>query len=187
MIYISKGVVKNGSVKEGLAISHCGRTIQLTGTEAALWLNGRFSFAILKQSSQKQALLQLERMGLAEWETEDSSAARYRLLTRCICCPAKASAWQPFAGREERAMVTWLRYAGLRLTVAELVYLAEHRIEPKPELLGQENRQALVETIYTQETIEDNLLEHQMEEADCRDEVVNTLIALLRKKKIVLL
>ena len=63
----------------------------------------------------------------------------------------------------------------------------EHHIEPKPSLLGVENRQALTEVIYTADTIMDDLLEHQMESAECRDAVLSALLKLLIKKKILLL
>ena len=43
------------------------------------------------------------------------------------------------------------------------------------------------ETIYTQETIFDNILETQMEHAAVRDEVVSALLRLLKKKRILLL
>ena len=50
---------------------------------------------------------------------------------------------------------------------------------PQINLLGDRNRQNLTETIYTQETIFDNILEAQMEHAAVRDEVVSALLRLL--------
>jgi len=47
--------------------------------------------------------------------------------------------------------------------------------------------QALVETIYTAETIGDNIMEAQMEEARVRDIVVSTLLRMIRKRKIIIL
>ena len=75
----------------------------------------------------------------------------------------------------------------LRLTTAELVFLTEHHVAPQINLLGDRNRQNLTETIYTQETIFDNILEAQMEHAAVRDEVVSALLRLLKKKRILLL
>ena len=70
--------------------------------------------------------------------------------------------------------------------MAELVCLQEHGIKPEPQLLGEENRQALTEAIYTQETIFDNVLEAQMERASCREECA-CRAGLAKEKRIVLL
>lgn len=77
--------------------------------------------------------------------------------------------------------------AGLRLSTAELIFLMENNILPSTSLLYEENRQALVETIYTKNNIFDNILETQMEKAQCRDKIVNVLLKLLYKRRIVVL
>lgn len=84
-------------------------------------------------------------------------------------------------------MMRWLNFAGIRLSTAELVFLSENHIQPKNDLLYADNRQALVETIYTPANIFDNVLEAQMEHASLRDTTVETIMSLLRKKKIVML
>lgn len=126
-------------------------------------------------------------MGLVEAEEEDTTVNRYRILTRCVCCPAASVKLEKPMPEDEKTILTWLRHAGLRLTTAELTFLMEHHIKPKQSLLGVENRQALTEVIYTADTIMDDLLEHQMESAKCRDEVLSALLKLLIKKKILLL
>lgn len=77
--------------------------------------------------------------------------------------------------------------AGLRLSTAELIFLMENNILPSTSLLYEDNRQALVETIYTKNNIFDNILETQMEKAQCRDKIVNVLLKLLYKRRIVVL
>ena len=67
-----------------------------------------------------------------------------------------------------------------------LVFLQEHHITADSGMFGNRNRQKLIETIYTKDNIQDNLLEHQMEQAECRDEVVEALMQLLKKKKILI-
>ena len=106
-------------------------------------------------------------------------------LTRCIIVPTVKE--RVFLSRDEKFMLAWLRGAGLHLTMAELVFLSEHRVEPSPELLSEGNAQALTERIYTPETIRDNALEKLMERAGCLGEVVNAVMSLLRKKLAVLL
>jgi hypothetical protein len=81
----------------------------------------------------------------------------------------------------------WLREAGLMLTMAELVYLMDRNVEPEPGLLGADNTQSLVERIYTRDTIFDNVLENQMEHVPSRPGTVKTVLALLKKKHIILL
>lgn len=186
MIYLSKGMVQKESTEERLDISRGGQHFLLTGMEAALWLNGRFSFSAVQSPVEERALQHLVRMGLAESE-EDSMTGRYRILSRCVCCPAKTKKITLPLTQKEKVAWTWLCKAGLRLSTAELIYLLEHQIQPEEKLLYEENRQALVETIYTQDTIADNILENQMETAACRDEVVQVLLQLLKKKRILIL
>ena len=183
MIYISKGCVLDPSTEELLFIRRCGTDFQLTGFEAALWLNGRSGFS---ETAPSFATEHLRRMGLIECEDEDTPLSRYRILTRCICCPSDKPGLLPLSWQKARLM-EWLRKAGLRLTVAELVYLTEHRITPSERLLGVENRQRLVSLIYTKNRIQDNILENQMEQARCRDFVVESLLGLLRRKQLVLI
>ena len=187
MIYLSKGIVQKRSTEQLLWISHCGQAYKLTGMEAALWLNGRFEFAEVKSTTAERAIRHLERMELVETESGHDPVDRYRIMTRCICCPAEFTKPEMPMLQREKVMLQWLREAGLRLTVAELIFLHEHGIAPVPKLLGPENRQTLVEAIYTRENIEDGILEQAMEQAKCRDEVVVTLLRLLKKKKIMML
>lgn len=187
MIYLSKGTVLKNSTKQFLQISHCGQDFQLTGMEAILWLNGRFGFAVTRGAAQEQALRHLNEMGLAESEWEDTATARYWIMTRCVCCPAVFKKEERSVSEIEEMLLCWLRNAGIRLSTAEMIYLQEHHIKPEPELLYTENRQALIESIYMQNTIADNFLENLMEAAKCRDEVIGVLMKLLKKKKILIL
>lgn len=88
---------------------------------------------------------------------------------------------------QRKEILQWLKNAGVRLTVAELVYLTENGIKPTQDLLYTDNRQRLIEQIYTVDTIADNLLETQMETAKCRDAVVQSLMRLLKKKLVLVL
>ena len=186
MIYLSKGIVKKNSTEHLLQIARCEQEYRLSGEEAALWLRGRFGFAEPVSESEKRSLLHLKRMGLAETE-EDRDVGRYRILTQCVCCPADRSRPEVLLTRSEKETLRWLRDAGLRLTVAELVFLKECGIRPELRYLHAENRQRLVESIYTADTIGDSMLENLMEGAACRDEVVGLIMGLLRKKRIVIL
>ena len=84
-------------------------------------------------------------------------------------------------------MLRWLREAGLVLSMAELTILMDRGIKLQDGLLGSNNVQALVETIYTKETICDNILENQMEHAAAREQTVKAVRPLLNNKRIVLL
>ena len=125
-------------------------------------------------------------MGLVEFEEEDTLVSRYRILTRCVLCAAANSNVSLTVGRFENSILNWLTNAGIRLSMAELVYLHERNIEPTKDLLYTDNRQNLVETIYTYIYF-DNILECQMERAICRDKVTAAIMVLLSQKKIVLL
>lgn len=187
MIYISKGIVQENSTERNIYVGRGGQVFQLAKIEAQLWLDGRFNFFETRAASQQRALEHLNRMGLVEYEEEDTSVSRYRILTRCVLCAADSPKVSLTTGRFETSILNWLKNAGIRLSIEELVFLYEHHIEPTNELLYTNNRQKLVETIYTQENIFDNILECQMEHASYRDKVVAATLSLLKQKKIVLL
>lgn len=186
MKYISKGCVVKGSTGQFLTVRRCGVDFRLTGASAQLWIAGRYGF---KTASEQQAtdLSLLRRMQLVECSEDADGLAGYRMLTNCIIVPAKLRPLRQPIGEDEKMLWTWISGAGLRLTMAELVFLTEHRVLPAPAYLGAGNRQALVERIYTCDNIADNLLETAMESAACRDNTVNTVCALLRKKRILLI
>lgn len=187
MVYLSKGIVQKNSTKQLLQISRCGQSFQLTGIEATLWLNGRFEFAVAKGTEQERALDHLNRMGLTESEPENTTISQYRILIRCICCPTDFFKREFRLSDVEKTILYWLRNAGIRLSVAEFIYLIENHVQLNSKLIHEENRQALIELIYTHNTIEDNILENMMENAKCRDEVIRVLQKLLNKKKILIL
>lgn len=186
MKYISIGAVVKPSTEHIVYVSHCGVDYTLTGDLASMWLDGRFGFDAIQGIMARKTLEQLHRMGLII-EAEDTLEGEYRALTKVKIVPAKSG--DPYKGltKQEKTALKWIRETGLVLSMAELVYLLERKVDPTPEYLGQENVQRLVERIYTKDTIFDNLLENQMEYAASRDEVVNVVLKLLKKKRIVLL
>lgn len=186
MKYISKGMVIRNSTEDLLFVSHCGVDFELTGIEAALWLNGRFGFAAADSDIlSEMALRQLKRKELIALTDGPGKVGEYRALTQCALVPTVKN--KGLLNAAEKEMLLWLTGAGLRLSMAELVCLQEHSIAPSPALLGVEHRQALTEQLYTKDNIMDNLLELQMEDALKRDEVVATALALLKKKRLILL
>lgn len=187
VIYLSKGVVQPKSSIENLWLERGGKQFQLQGAEAAVWLKGRFEFMVTVSESKEQVVMRLANKGLIEMEEKVDSISRYRILTRCVCCPARQRGHMSsrLSGLE-RQLDTWMQKAGIHLSVAELVFLQEHQITADSGMFGIRNRQKLIETIYTKGNIQDNLLEHQMEKAECRDEVVEALMQLLKKKKVLI-
>ena len=186
MKYISTGAVMTKGTEHVFEVCKGNHKFTLAGELAAVWLSGRFTFTDATSASEIRNLEYLCCMNLAI-KAEDADATQYRALTHCTLAPADCR--YPYWGLStlEKTVLRWLREAGLRLTIAELVYLNEHDILPNPTLLGGDNTQSLVETIYTSENIFDNILELQMENAASRDAVVNAVLRLLKKKRIVLL
>lgn len=188
MMYLSKGLVQEKSTGNSLNLARGGREYLLTGIEAAVWLRGWFSFENTKSEIEEKTVSQLHQKGLVEMEEKSEPLQKYRILTRCVCCPIKrVGRMSAGLGVNERKIDTWLRKTGICLSVAELVYLMEHEIPAAPEYLHAKNRQNLVELIYCENNIQDNLLEQQMEQARCRDEVVSGILELVRKKRIIIL
>lgn len=180
MIYLSKGIVQKGSTEQLLFVLYGGQKFELTGNAAAAWLNGRFKFAEALGRNEAPAAY-LQKLGLVETEADNDGLSRYRIASRCIFCPADTTGSSVLRAMDKE-ILQWLKNAGVRLTVAELVYLIENGINPTQDLLYTDNRQRLIERIYTVGTIADNLLENQMETAKCRDAVVQSLMRLLKKK-----
>jgi len=186
MKYISIGAVMTEGTEHNLVVCRGSNKFTLTGEMAAVWLGGRLGFAVVNKPTEEQAVQQLIRMGLAV-NSRDYSIAEYRTLTQCTIVPAERK--YPYFGVHgmERTVLQWLREAGLVLSMAELVYLIDRSVPLEPKYLGSNNTQALVERIYTKDTIFDNILENQMERAAMREATVAAVLALLRKKRIVLL
>ena len=186
MKYISIGAVSSGSTEYILKIAHGGYTFQLDGVLAKLWLNGRSQFCTVADPIDIKGLTQLLKMGLAV-QAEECDAGEYRALTRCTIVPAECKFPFLFLSSTEKRVLTWLRGAGLVLSMAELTYLVEKNVDCEDKLLGSGNAQVLVEQIYNKETIYDNILENQMEHARSREAVVSAIKKLLSKNRIVLL
>ena len=186
MKYISIGAVMTEGTEHNFVVCRGSNKFTLTGDLAAAWLGGRLGFAVVNKPEEEKAAQQLIRMGLAVI-SRDYSMAEYRTLTQCTIVPAERK--YPYFGVHglERTVLQWLREAGLVLSMAELVYLIDRNVTLEPQYLGSDNTQALVERIYTKDTIFDNILENQMERAAMREQTVAAVLSLLRKKRIVLL
>ena len=186
MKYISIGAVMTEGTEHNFVVCRGGNKFTLTGDLAAAWLAGRLGFVVVNKPEEEKAAQQLIKMGLAQI-SRNYSMAEYRTLTHCTIVPADRK--YPFLGLKglERTVLQWLREAGLVLSMAELVYLIDRNVPLEPKYLGGNNTQALVERIYTKDTIFDNILENQMERAAMREATVNAVLSLLRKKRVVLL
>lgn len=188
MLYLSKGVVCKNSTDNQLRIARGNTVITISGTEAEVWLEGRFEVITFAGDANRTNIVRsLADRGLAEYEERSDPVGQYRVLSRCICCPAKTGIFNKPLSKTEKTVLEWLTKAGIRLSTAELILLMENKIKPVSSLLFEKNRQALIETIYTNNTIFDNILENQMEQADCRNEIVSVLLKLLYKRRIVML
>lgn len=188
MLYLSKGVVCKNSTDNQLRIARGNTVITISGIEAEVWLKGRFEMITFAGDANRTDIVKgLTGKGLAEYEERSDPVGQYRILSRCICCPAKTGIFNKPLSKTEKTIIKWLTKAGIRLSTAELVFLMENKIKPIPSLLYEGNRQTLIETIYTKNNIFDNILENQMEKADCRNEVVSALLKLLYKRRIIML
>ena len=124
MKYISIGAVSSGSNEYILKVAHGGYNFQLDGVLAKLWLNGRSQFCTVEDPIEIKGLTQLLKMGLAV-QAEECSAGEYRALTHCTIVPAECKFPFLFLSHTSKQALTWLRRAGLVLSMAELIYLVE--------------------------------------------------------------
>ena len=186
MYYISKGIPEKGGITAELRIVTGGQIFTLFGLDETLWLRGRLDVVATESPAEEEAIRKLLRTGLVEYTSEEDPSARYSLLSRCVIVPAKPSKRNALR-RDEKILLDWMLGAGFRLSLAELVYLFDNRIRPTKDLLGKENMQALVDRIYPDQKIEDGALEAKMADAAQRDAVVDAVLGLLKKKRVVLL
>lgn len=141
MLYLSKGIVCPESAIRNLFLEKGKQKFQIQGGEAAVWLRGRFEFAVTVSEAEEQAVIHLTEKGLAEMEEETNSLSKYRILTRCVCCSAKQNGRMSVRLSDlERQLYTWIQKAGIHLSAAELVFLTEHRIVANREMLYERNR-----------------------------------------------
>lgn len=186
MKYISIGAILNEGTEHILDVTHGGHQFRLTGEKAAVWLRGRLGFAEVFNPMHLNLLEQHAKMGLVI-KCDGSKTEEFRALTKCTIVPAECKHPYWFLSADEKTVLQWLRNSGLVLSMAELVYLIDRNVPFEETLLGSGNAQALVERIYTKDTVYNNILENQMERACARNRVEKAILGLLRKKRIVLL
>ena len=187
MMYLSKGYLQIRSGKEEVHLKRAGKEYHLYGFQAVMWMKGKYGFAVTDSEAGRKAVQGLRDMGLVETEEKADGLAKFRILTRCVCDPAKRKEGDRSSARldeKERQIYTWIKKAGIHLSVAELVFLSELGVSPQKDLLYEKNRQKLVEFLDLFDDAGDNLLEARMEQAGKREEVVSALMGLLAKKKI---
>jgi hypothetical protein len=127
MYYISKGMVCKKSSINNVHITRCGSDYTLCDTKAKLWLAGRFSVACAENAGEQSELWQLESMGLIEI-AECDETAHYRLLTNCVICKVNPAVSRFLLSKTEKLIWKWIKNAGFKLTISELVYLTEKKI-----------------------------------------------------------
>lgn len=181
MMYLSKGIMVKGTTDNEEWVSLHGKMFALGPRLTALW-----SYAERKprevRPEAENAILRMEQAGLVVTTKKSGKQAIYELLSQCVLCPDWGTGWRlPLWHRDQR-MWRWLSRAGLRLTTCELVCLEEQHLLPTSELLGENNRQALTEVIYTSKTIKAGALESAMECSPVRDLIVASLLRLLRRR-----
>lgn len=185
MLYISKGVAQRGGDAEHVKIDRFGKTYTLEGPSARLWLAGCGG---VREAGERE-LQPLVQDGLAAVNGDDADylIRVFRLLSGCILATDTRPRLRRGLAASDRQTLAWLRKAGLRLTAAELCCLNDQGIAPEARYLGTENRQALVERIYTADTIEDGALEACMETSRALPETVGAVLRLFERGYLFLL
>ena len=187
MMYLSKGIARKRPATQELCVSHCGVSYMLSGLGSQLWRAGQFHLKEAQEVRQLKHLEKLQQLGLVEVSEETGVSGAYQILSQCIICPAKPRPdWEPLLSTEHTAW-KWISAAGLRLTIGELTKLFTENVLPTPALLGKENTRALVLALYAGNSGLDTTLELQMAHAPKRDKVVNAVLGLLSKKRIILI
>lgn len=186
MLYISKGKLVKRRRKQVL-VSRFGGGQVLNELQSRLWLNGLTGFVEPMDSEEKQAVLFLIKEGLAIACEMDTGREQYLALTKCILCVYKKKGRTWFYKKREKEVLLWLRYQGMRLSIEELIFLFEKKIAPTPERLKKGNEEAIRRLLYPSPIIIGNPLRNVMAVALCRDEIISTVLSLLKKREIFLI
>lgn len=180
MYYLSKGLLIEQDGSGSITVEHIGIQTQLDGRYARLWLAGSQS----PERAEEEELRKLSKLDLIGYQDEgDYIQAVYRILIESVMLPR-----HPAPDIEipdvPVMMLRWLREAGLHLTIAELVRIHELGLRPVTSLLGEANRQVLVEKIYSHDSIFDGELERRMATSKFLAEVIEAVLLLLHSGKI---
>lgn len=186
MMYLSKGAARPPQRNGVRHVSRCGKVYALGPELASLWYQARIMPKPVP-AGRECAIQRLAEAGLVSVTDEEGDLAAYRLIIDCVLCPShKLRLRLPLFGRDRR-LWTWVTRAGLRLTASELIRLEELKAVPAQELLGEDGRQDLTETIYTNGSIFDGILETQMEHAHARNDTVASILKLVRTRRLLLI
>lgn len=178
MMYFSKGEARRNR-KGCLTVTHMGRSVRLEKESAEIWEKGRFRFCIARRQEERQAVAYMANVGIAEFETDETESAKYRMLQRCIITVRKKGTGI-FLPPRERRILRWLRYSGFCIGIAELVALEEKHILPDKRLLSDKNWKVLAEKIYGAKPLSNNKLERQMEHSKSRNDTIAALMHLVK-------
>ncbi len=187
MIYISKGMEVKGSTKSLVKIHSFTGMYELNGQKAMLWKRGRQDFATVYTIEEERALFELKKEHLVEFTESQDMRTRYFLLFRCILYVPKKSRIGFLTNTYDRRIFYWLKKAGYRLDIGELIYLMEHKVQPSKLLLGEEQGGRLYRTIHVRQLEIGRDFELRMSVARCREEVVDSVIRLVQQRKIYLI
>lgn len=186
MMYLSKGAAlrpQRGGVQH---VSRCGKVFALGPELASLWYKARIMPKPVP-ADRERAIRRLAEAGLVSVTDEEGDLGAYRLIIDCVLCPShKFRPRLPLRGRDRR-LWAWITRAGLRLTAGELIRLEELEAVPGPELLGEDGRQSLTETIYLSSSIFDGILDAQMEHSHARDATVASILKLVSTHRLLLI
>ncbi len=186
MIYISKGMELKGSKENQVKIYSFRGRYELSGEKALLWKRGRQDFATVC-TIEERALFELEKEHLVEFTESRDLRTRYFLLMRCILYVPKKRRIDLFMNAYDRRIFYWLKKSGYRLDIGELIYLMEHKVQPDKLLLGKEQAGRLYRKIHVRQLEFGRDFERRMSVARCREAVVESVIRLVKQRKIYLI
>ncbi len=187
MIYISKGMELKDSKENQVKIHSFRGRYELSGKKSLLWERGRQDFATIYTIEEERVLFELEKEHLVEFTESQDMRARYFLLMRCMLYVPKKRRIGLFMNAYDRRIFYWLKKAGYRLNIGELIYLMEHKVQPDKLLLGKEQAGRLYRKIHVRQLEFGRDFERRMSVARCREAVVESVIRLVKQRKIYLI
>lgn len=188
MIYLSKGILVHGPKKNRLLVRHFGLPTEITGVDIDVWLNGRRGFAYTQTKEEDAALERLVNRHLANCELTRGGLSEYKILRKCLICPSKGvHLGIPPLSRTERTVLTWLKKAGIHLSLAELISLFDKGVEPTADLLYRENTRKLMNIIHPSRITIAYELENRMMHSIARKSIVDAVMRLLYRNRVFLM
>ena len=187
MMYLSRGIATKRKKSNSLYVEHLGESIELSKEQAQMWNRAQFGFVYIDTPMEIATVEILVEKGVAVLETDYGDIPKYYALCKChvLINPKR----KPHINRltnQEQDLYTLIQKVELNLSVPELVFLTNKNIGPN-ELTDRDGLYRVQKIVYSCRAAITGEMETKMRLSRLRNQVVDSLLELLRKKYLIIM